>query len=91
MSLALIGTLTQKTSSNCYEDIEAQKSVGWCAIDSQTGDLYTSEDFDYKDCYVGSCEDQSHHFPYPREILRYAIPWASIPLTDFGGNLILDT
>ena len=91
LSLALVGKLTQATHSVCDGNLGPQRSIGWCAIHPKTGDLYTSEDFDYASCIPGNCDDQGHVLKYPRELLHYSVPWSSIPLTGFGGAITLES
>jgi hypothetical protein len=77
-----------------YGRLTAQTSTGWCAIHPQTGELYTSEDFDYalgpKPCNPNrDCDDQSWSCPYPRMLLHYRIPWDSLPITGYKGLISL--
>ncbi len=71
-----------------YGNLTMQRSTGWCAIHPKTGDLYTSEDFDYAPP-VPDCDDQSAHFRYPRTLLRYRIPWESLPRSGYKGAIEL--
>ncbi len=65
-----------------------QKSTGWCAVHPKTGVLYSSEDFDYKP-EGSNCDDQSHHFLYPRKLLLYNIPWNILPQSGYLGQITL--
>ncbi|MBK6930616.1 MAG: hypothetical protein IPH12_06970 [Saprospirales bacterium] len=71
-----------------YGELNNQQSTGWCAIHPKTGILYTSEDFDYAPP-VPDCDDQSQHFLYARKLLRYEIPWQSLPLSGYIGKISL--
>lgn len=80
-----------------YGKLNNQKSTGWCAVHPITGELFTSKDFGYtkgtkgeKPCKPnGNCNDQSYHCLYPRTLLRYKIPWESLPKTGYEGEITL--
>ena len=58
-----------------YVNLLYQKSVGWCAINPKSGDLYTSDDFDYTPPTGYDCDYQDWHNPNPRMLMHYSIPW----------------
>ncbi len=71
-----------------YGKLNKQNSTGWCAVNPNTGILYTSEDFNYKP--IGSnCDNQSFHFLYPRNLLLYNIPWEILSQSEYFGEIEL--
>ncbi len=71
-----------------------QVSTGWCAVNPKTGELFTSEDFDYasgsNSCNTKKdCDDQSYHCLYARTLLRYSIPWNTFPASGYIGQIAI--
>lgn len=84
----IIAIFRANLSLVAYGKLNRQQSTGWCAIHPQTGELYTSNDFDYAPP-VPNCDDQSFHFLYPRTLLRYSIPWNLLPSSGYVGEIAL--
>jgi len=90
--IPIIAIFRANLSLVAYAKLNQQQSTGWCAIHPQTGELYTSEDFDYASgpspC-SNNCDNQDFHCLYPRLLLLYSIPWDTFPSSGYIGEIAL--